>query len=113
MFDDEMSELINRSNGCIHGIGNISDKNSHTNHSHRLLLKAKVDPKKHGIIRDNLVVIDTKQPDEEDVNLSHWHSFEDRQTGNIVITTSRASKSYKSRTPVIYMIGVEGARTNE
>lgn len=110
MFDDEMSERINRSNGCIHGIGNISGKNSQTNHSRRLLLKAKVDPKKHGIIRDSLVLIENKRPDKKDVNLSDWHSLEDRQPGTMIVATSRASKGYKSRTPVIYTIGVEMAR---
>ena len=105
-----MSELITHSNGRTYWIGNISEKNCQANHPRWPLVIGEVDPKTYRIIRDNLVVIDTKQPDEEDVNLSHWHSFEDRQTGNIVITTSRASKGYKSRTPVIYTIGVEEAR---
>lgn len=108
-----MSELITHSNGRTYWIGNISEKNCQANHPRWPLVIGEVDPKTYGIIRDNLVVIDTKQPDEEDVNLSHWHSIEDRQTGNIVIPTSRASKGYKSRTPVIYTIGVEGARPQE
>ncbi|QDU01925.1 hypothetical protein V6x_16080 [Gimesia chilikensis] len=108
-----MSELITHSNGRTYWIGNISEKNCQANHPRWPLVIGEVDPKTYGIIRDNLVVIDTKQPDEEDVNLSHWHSIEDRQTGHIVITTSRASKGYKSRTPVIYTIGVEGARPQE
>ncbi|WP_291177860.1 sialidase family protein [Gimesia sp.] len=108
-----MSELITHSNGRTYWIGNISEKNCQANHPRWPLVIGEVDPKTYGIIRENLVVIDTKLPDEEDVNLSHWHSIEDRQTGNIVITTSRASKGYKSRSPVIYTIGVEMARPHE
>ncbi|QGQ22042.1 exo-alpha-sialidase [Gimesia benthica] len=118
-----MSELITHSNGRTYWIGNISDTwwlenrdekiNPQANHPRWPLVIGEVDPKTYGIIRDNLVVIDTKQPNEKDVNLSHWHSFEDRQTVNIIITTSRASKGYKSRTPVIYTIGVEAGRPHE
>lgn len=95
MFDDEMSKLLNQSNGRIYGIENICDNNSQTNHSRWLRLKAKVDPKKHGIIRDSLVLIENKKSDKKDGNLSDWHSLEDRQTGTIIIATSWARKGDK------------------
>jgi len=41
--------------------------NSQNNHPRCPLVIGEVDPKTYGIIRDNLVVIDTKEPDEEDV----------------------------------------------
>ncbi len=102
-----MSELITHSNGRTYWIGNISQKNCQDNHPRWPLVIAEVDPQTYGLMRDNFVVIDTKLPEEEDVNLSHWHSREDRQTGDIILTTSRASKGYKSRTPVIYTVEVE------
>jgi len=102
-----MSELFTHSNGHIYWIGNLSKKNCQANHPRWPLIIGEVAPKTYGLIRDSVVVIDTKLPDEEDVNLSHWHSYEDRQTGDIVIPAARASKGYKSRRPVIYTIGVE------
>jgi hypothetical protein len=101
-----MSELIAHSSGRIFWIGNISDANCRANHPRWPLVMAEVDPKTYGLIRDTLLVIDTKQPDEDDVNLSHWHIYEDRPTGDFIIPTTRASKGYKSRTPVLYVVGV-------
>ncbi len=102
-----MSELFAHSNGHIYWIGNLSKNNCQANHPRWPLVIGRVDPKTYGLVRDSLLAIDTKRPDEDDVNLSHWHAFEDRPTGDIVIPMSRASKGYKSRRPVLYRIGVE------
>ena len=102
-----MSELFTHSNGRIYWMGNLSQSNCRANHPRWPLVIGEVDPKTHGLIRESVLLVDTKQPDEEDVNLSHWHSFEDRETGDIVIPMARASKGYKSRHPVVYVIGVE------
>ncbi|MGC9320072.1 MAG: sialidase family protein [Armatimonadota bacterium] len=102
-----MSQLVAHSNGRIYWIGNLSDSNCRANHPRWPLVIGEVDPDSLGLIEDSVLVIDTKQPDEEDVNLSHWHVFEDRQTGDLVIPMARASKGYQSRTPVIYVVGVE------
>ncbi|NLX95809.1 MAG: exo-alpha-sialidase [Rhodopirellula sp.] len=102
-----MSELFAHSNGRTYWIGNLSPANCQANHPRWPLVIGRVDPKTHGLIRESLLVIDTKQPDEEDVNLSHWHVFEDRLAGDIVIPMARAGKDYKSRHPVVYVIGVD------
>ena len=104
-----MSELFAHSNGKIYWIGNLSEHNCRANHPRWPLVIGEVDPETRGLIRDSVLIIDTKQPDEDDVNLSHWHAFEDRETGDIVIPTARASKGYKSRQPVVYVVGVAKA----
>jgi len=101
-----MSQLFTHSNGRIYWIGNLSQSNCSANHPRWPLVIGEVDPKTYGLIRESVLVIDTKQPDEEDVNLSHWHALEDRDSGDIVISMARASKGYKSRDPVVYVIGV-------
>jgi len=102
-----MSELFTHSNGRIYWIGNLSESNCRANHPRWPLVIGEVNPKTCGLIRESALVIDTKEANEEDVNLSHWHSFEDRQTGDIIIPMARASKGYKSRHPVVYVIAVE------
>jgi len=102
-----MSELFTHSNGRTYWIGNLSESNCRANHPRWPLVIGEVDPKTNGLIRESVFVIDTKQPDERDVNLSHWHSYEDRETGDIIIPTTRASAGYKSRRPVLYVVGVQ------
>jgi len=102
-----MSQLFTHSNGRIYWIGNLSERNCRGMHPRWPLVTGEVDPKTHGLIRESVLVIDRKQPDEEGVNLSHWHSFEDRETRDIVIPMARASKDYKSIHPVTYVIGVK------
>ena len=102
-----MSQLFTHSNGSVYWIGNLSESNCRANHPRWPLVIGEVDTKTRGLIRESVLVIDTKQADEEDVNLSHWHCFEDRETGDILIPMARASKGYKSRHPVVYVIGVD------
>ncbi len=102
-----MSELFAHSNGRIYWIGNLSETNCQANHPRWPLMIGEVDRDTGRLIRDTVLTIDTKQVDEEDVNLSHWHCFEDREAGDIVLPMARASKDYKSRHPVVYTIRVE------
>ncbi len=102
-----MSELISHSNGRIYWVGNVSDKNCQSNHPRWPLVIGEVDAKTYGLVRDNVIEVDTKLPAEDDVNLSHWHSFEDRPSGDIVLPMSRASKGYKTRQPMLYRVGVQ------
>ena len=102
-----MSELFTHSNGRTYWIGNLSKTNCRANHPRWPLVIGEVDPKTYGLIRETVLVIDTKQPDEEDVNLSHWYFYEDRQNGDIVVPMYRAGKDYKGRQPVLYRVGVE------
>lgn len=108
-----MSELFTHSNGSIFWLGNLSEENCCANNPRWPLVIGQVDPETHGLIRESVLVIDTKQPEEEEVNLSHWHAFEDRETGNIVIPMSRASKGYKSRHPVVHVVGVNSGDRSE
>lgn len=102
-----MSELFTHSNGRIYWIGNVSPGNCRANHPRWPLVIGEVDSQTYGLIRETVLQIDTRQPDEKDVNLSHWHSFEDRESGDIVIPMARASEGYKSRQPVLYVIAVD------
>lgn len=102
-----MSELFRHSNGRIYWIGNLSQNNCRANHPRWPLVIGEVDSRTHGLIRESVLVVDTKQPGEEDINLSHWHTIEDRETGDVVISGFRASKGYKNRRPVAYVIGVD------
>ncbi len=101
-----MSMLVKHSNGRTYWLGNISKQNPRANHPRWPLVIGEVDPATLGLIKHSVITIDTKQPDEDDVNLSHWHAYEDRETGKIIIPMARASKGYKSRHAVIYVVSV-------
>lgn len=102
-----MSQLLSHSNGRTYWIGNLSKENCRENHPRWPLVIGEVDPESLLLIKDSVIVIDTKQPDEEDVNLSHFLAYEDRETHDIIIPTRRYSAGYKSSKPVLYVIGVE------
>lgn len=102
-----MSMFFEHSSGRILWIGNVSDQNCRANHPRWPLVMGEVDPKTGGLIKESVITIDTKRPDEDDVNLSHWHAIEDRKTGDIHLPMSRASKGYKSRRPVLYVVDVK------
>ena len=102
-----MSELIVHSNGRIYWIGNLSKDNCKANHPRWPLVIGEVDPETYGLIRETVLVVDTKKPEEDDVNLSHWHAYEDRPTGDIVLAMSRASKDYKSYQAMVYVVAVK------
>jgi hypothetical protein len=101
-----MSELFTHSSGRVYWIGNLSATNCRANHPRWPLVIGEVDGDHHRLIRESVLVIDSKSPNEPDVNLSHWHSFEDRESGDIVIPMARATGDYTSREPVVYVIGV-------
>jgi len=101
-----MSVLMKHSSGKIFWVGNISPNNPRANHPRWPLVMGQVDPETLGLMKGTVITIDTKLPEEDDVNLSHANVLEDRQTGNIIIATSRASKGYKSRSPVVYVVSV-------
>jgi hypothetical protein len=102
-----MSQLLTHSSGRIFWIGNLSAANCRENHPRWPLVIAEVDPKTCLLVRDTVLEIDTKRPDEEDVNLSHFLAFEDRETGDIVIPMARYSAGYRSAQPVLYVIRVQ------
>lgn len=101
-----MSQLMRHSNGRVYWIGNLSPQNCRANHPRWPLVIGQVAPETLGLMRETVITIDTKQPDESDVNLSHWHAFEDRETGDIVIPMARHSARYESSQPVLYVVSV-------
>jgi hypothetical protein len=52
-----------------------------------------------------VIELDTKQPDEADVNLSHWWTVEDRATGDLWVAGARSNRDYTRDTPVLYVVG--------
>ncbi len=101
-----MSQLLTHTSGRVFWLGNLTGENARGNHPRWPLVIGEVDPETLGLIRDSVIIVDTRRPDEEDVNLSHWLAFEDRQTGQIVIPMARHSAGYRTKQPVIYRVSV-------
>ncbi|NUQ65437.1 MAG: exo-alpha-sialidase [Pirellulales bacterium] len=102
-----MSQLMKHSSGRLFWIGNISPQNCQGNNPRYPLVIGQVDTGTLRLIKSTLLRIDTKRTDEPGVNLSHWWSFEDRETGDIVVAGARFSPDYNKTSPVVYRIGVE------
>ena len=107
-----MSQLLTHSSGRHFWLGNISPSNCRANNPRYPLVIGEVHPKTLRLIKDSVLVIDTKRPEEPGLNLSHWWAFDDRQTHDIVIVGSRHGERYKSHTPWLWRVGVgaDGAR---
>jgi len=53
------------------------------------------------------MTIDSLQPEDKDgLNLSHWLAYEDRASGEIVVSMRRWSGDYRKSRGVEYTIGV-------
>lgn len=102
-----MSQLLRHSNGRFYWIGNISPGNPRGNDPRSPLVVGEVDPKSLMLIRENVLTIDEKRPeDTEGVELcTHTAVWEDRETGDLVIPMNRFTGGYKSSTPYLYRIG--------
>ena len=104
------SRLVTTSSGDTYWIGNIIPTNSQDNSPRYPLVIAKVDPTTHGLIKSSVLTIDTLQAsDTAGVNLSHMWAFQDRKTGDIVVTGDRYIGDYSASSPVQYMIDVSGS----
>jgi hypothetical protein len=101
-----MSQLLRHSNGRYYWIGNISPSNPRGNSPRYPLVIGEVDPKSMKLLRDSVTNIDDLRPDDTaGVELCpHATSFEDRETGDIVIPMLRWTGGYKSSEPYIYRI---------
>jgi hypothetical protein len=102
-----MSQLLKHSSGKIFWIGNISPENCSGNNPRYPLVIGQVDCQSLKLLRNSILTIDTKRPDEPGVNLSHWWGFEDRANKDIVIVGARHSPDYTKAAPVVYRIGIE------
>lgn len=85
------SRLIRHSrNGKLYWVGNIVPENPGGNWPRYPLQIAEVDEKRLSLIRSSVVQIDTRNPeDSEKLQLSNFRVYEDRDTGEIVVTLAR------------------------
>lgn len=85
------SRLIRSSrNGKLYWIGNISPHNADGNSPRYPLCIGEVDEEKQALRKDTVETIDTRQPeDTPKVQLSNFHVYEDRVTGEFVLIMSR------------------------
>jgi hypothetical protein len=102
-----MSQLLRHSSGRYFWLGNINEHNSRANESRYPLYVGEVDPRTLALRRASLLVVDTKRPEEENLYLSHWWAFEDRETREIVIAGARYGPGYRSHTPWLWRVKVE------
>lgn len=102
-----MSQLLVHSSGRAFWIGNVSPDNCRGNHPRHPLVIGEVDRESLLLIESSVVQVDDVQPDEGDVNLSHWWGLEDRPTGDIIIVGARHNIGYTSAQPVKYVVGVK------
>ena len=102
-----MSQLLKHSSGRVFWIGNLCATNPRANDPRHPLVIGQVDPKTLGLIRQSVLVVDDKKPEEAGLNLSHFWGMEDRETGDIVIAGARYSQGYKETHPHLWRIGAE------
>jgi hypothetical protein len=99
-----MSQLLKHSSGRYFWIGNLSESSCQGNNPRYPLVIGEVHRKSLRLVKDSLLVIDSRQPDEPGVNLSHWWGFEDRDTKEVVVVGARYSANYSQSPPVEYRI---------
>ena len=79
------SQLLAHSSGRLFWLGNASDTNPDGNHPRYPFVVAEVDRSSGGLIRNQLLEVDTRRPEEpEFVTLSNFYAHEDRVTGALV-----------------------------
>jgi hypothetical protein len=102
-----MSQLLKHSSGRVFWIGNLCQENPRGNDPRYPLVIGQVDPQSLRLIRNTVLVVDDKKPEEPGVNLSHFWGLEDRETGDIVISGGRYSQGYKESHPHLWRVGVK------
>jgi len=105
-----MSVLVKHSSGRFFWVGNISDENCRANSPRWPLVMGEVHPEHLTLIRDSLLVLDTKGPVDEDhgrVDLSHVSLVEDRESGEWVLTYPRCYQRYTYYQYIKLRIAVE------
>jgi hypothetical protein len=101
-----MSQLLTHSSGRCFWLGNLSPSNCRANDPRYPLVIGEVDRRTLKLIKQSVLPIDTKRPEELGVNLSHWWGFEDRATHDILVAGARFGLAYKTSSPVVYRVGV-------
>ena len=104
-----MSVLFRHSSGRGFWIGNISESNCRGNDPRHPLMFGEVDPETLQLKKDSIITIDKiEEADKDRLPLACCHSgvYEDRQTGELVITYVRGYNGYKTREYVTVRIDV-------
>jgi hypothetical protein len=84
-----MSRLIKHSNGKYYWLGNVVPTNANGNAPRYPLVIGQVDPVSLRLIKSSLVTIDDLRPeDPTTLQLSNFHTLEDRVTGQLVVYMS-------------------------
>lgn len=105
-----MSTLLVHSSGRCFWAGNLSTENCQGNGPRWPLIMGEVDPKNLRLIRSSVLVVDTKQPEDQprgQLDLSHFTLLEDRPTGQIILVLPRAYGGYASRDYATIRIAVK------
>ena len=101
-----MSQLFAHSSGRVFWIGNITPENANGNLPRYPLVMGEVDPLTLRLVKDSILEVDTRQPGEKRVDLSHFRAEEDRDNKQIVLTVPHALDGYKSTTWTTYRLKV-------
>jgi hypothetical protein len=99
-----MSQLFVHSTGRIFWFGNITPQNPNGNLPRYPLVVAEVDPATLGIIKSSILEIDTRKPNEAEIELSHFRALEDRRSREIILTVPRNIVGSKSKTCTMYRL---------
>jgi hypothetical protein len=93
-----MSNLIRHSSGRIFWLGNISEENPRGNLPRWPLVMGEVDRNTLTLIRNSIITLDTKNALDEGrgrIDISHVTAYEDRATGEFVVTHPRCYDAHK------------------
>jgi hypothetical protein len=106
--------LRSRKNGRIYWVGNLAEQPPRANSPRYPLVIGEVDETCHGLIRDSVLVLDTRHPehDTRHVQLSNYKVYEDPETGHLTVTLSRLDQDDSGNfrgVPCWYQVGVPGA----
>jgi hypothetical protein len=84
------SQLLRHSNGKLYWLGNICSSNPRGNLPRRPFYVSEVDQDKGLLIRDSLILVDDRQPGEDEIlTLSNFYAREDRETRQIALHMTR------------------------
>jgi hypothetical protein len=84
------SQLLRHSNGKLYWLGNISATNPRGNLPRRPFYVGEVDQDTGRLIRDSLILVDDRQPgDDEILLLSNFYAREDRETHQVALHMTR------------------------
>ncbi len=103
-----MSQLLPLADGRLFWLGNVNETNCCANDPRYPLVIGQVDPQTAGLIKDSILVLDTRTADDTaGLNLSHWLAWENRETGDLHVPMRRWTADYKKFQGVEYVVRVK------